>query len=552
MRKTIFSLMAITVVVMTTSCTKENLADGTLFTATMEKCQDQYSKTALSNNTLFWTSGDAIRIFGDEDSHGDYSATPTGDGSTANFTATTETVAPSSTYYAVYPASIAASSNTIVLPNTQTSADGSLRDFPMYAVSSTNGLSFKCLCGIIKLNLLNTGTGVDYIVVESHSGSINGTYTVNYNGGSPTLSLVEGTGSDKTKLVCSNQSISTAHDFYLYLPAGSYNLTFRIYDHDGTVSVLNMREGVTINIERSKYTTIILGNGDMSFGAPEGAKGGLFSVSATQKVWFSQGNLYCEVSAWGNYNGRWHFFDEQYQFNPQENPIAFGNSGYGWDDRYDFPRTYWLSPTEAYEYEHISIPSDIAGTNYDWGVYNPIINGGNQAGMWRTPTAAEWQYLWNSRPGATAKRGCATIGNVVGWVLLPDNWTTPSGLTFSSYQTNEMDLNPRYQWEYYYDEEEDVWREEFVGVQWSFPMYNQIPNHYTVQQWRTMEDAGAVFLPVLDYSYLSDYSSSSPVVNYYFSTTGIFIVAEDYPEEGYYWPRMCEARLIQNAGVPSF
>ncbi len=92
-------------------------------------------------------------------------------------------------------------------------------------------------------------------------------------------------------------------------------------------------------------------------------------------------------------------------------------------------------------------------------MYNAISNGGNHAGMWRTLTNVEWAYLFGggSRP---SKWGRATIdGRYKGFILLPDEWTAPDGISFTPARSG----------------------------------FNS--NVYTMEQWERMEAAGAIFLP---------------------------------------------------------
>ena len=103
--------------------------------------------------------------------------------------------------------------------------------------------------------------------------------------------------------------------------------------------------------------------------------------------------------------------------------------------------------------------NDISGTNYDWGVYNAISNGGNQAGSWYTLTRTEWEYVLNTRTDAADKKGSAKVNNVFGVVLLPDNWTLPSGMTFTSGYSRAAQ------------------------------------NIYSAEEWAKMEANGAVFFP---------------------------------------------------------
>ncbi|MBR1877797.1 MAG: hypothetical protein IJ814_02200 [Paludibacteraceae bacterium] len=110
---------------------------------------------------------------------------------------------------------------------------------------------------------------------------------------------------------------------------------------------------------------------------------------------------------------------------------------------------------------------DLTGTsaNYDWGVYNAITNGGGQAGLWRTLTYDEWNYILTGRNLAQYLRSQATVCGVHGYVLLPDDFTLPEGLSWN-YQTNDWDANT-----------------------------------YGPQAWSAMEAVGAVFLPAAGYRY---------------------------------------------------
>ena len=190
----------------------------------------------------------------------------------------------------------------------------------------------------------------------------------------------------------------------------------------------------------------------------EGSVHGLFSVSATQQVMFSRGNLQYQSST-----GIWRFAANQYthEYDWANGLISsttsqffdlFGLGTSGYNNKHP-----WLSSTNTADYIRYT---NIAGTHYDWGVHNAISNGGSQAGLWRILDTNEWKYLLYTRPGAASKRGLATVSvDVPGMVLLPDNWTLPDGCTFTpSHQT-------------YSD------------------------NTYTAAQWTLMEQAGAVFLP---------------------------------------------------------
>ena len=187
-----------------------------------------------------------------------------------------------------------------------------------------------------------------------------------------------------------------------------------------------------------------------------------FSVSADKKIYFSQGNLQYQAST-----GTWRFAEYQYDIIGAENSnISSSYSGwidlFGWGTSGYNGKNPYMTSRESSDYGDGE--NDISGTNYDWGVYNKISNGGNQAGLWRTLTNDEWKYLINTRADASSKKGVATVNSVTGLVLLPDEWTLPAGVTFTS------------------------------GASGYFTQ-----NTYSADDWAKMEANGAVFLPAAGY-----------------------------------------------------
>ena len=171
---------------------------------------------------------------------------------------------------------------------------------------------------------------------------------------------------------------------------------------------------------------------------------GEFTINAGGgKVYFSQGNLQYQAST-----STWRFATSQYE------AIGSGNSNVsasydGWIDSFG-----WGSgnqPTQTSE------EPNVYSTFVDWGT-NAISNGGNTANLWHTLSESEWTYLVSTRPNANSKRGRATIDGMCCFVLLPDDWVLPSGLSFT-------------------------------------PDANNWTNVYTTEQWAQMEAAGAVCFP---------------------------------------------------------
>lgn len=206
-------------------------------------------------------------------------------------------------------------------------------------------------------------------------------------------------------------------------------------------------------------------------GTPQAGEGG-FSVSPSTRVKFSPGNLNFS-GCYGN-GGYFYFATNQWDYqantfcncdaqnypNTNSDLFCYGTSGYTEGSVTDnVPTLCWNNDGMGNMYN-----GDLNGTRFDWGVHNDI-KYGNQtypAGTWRTLTAAEWDYLLNTRTNAATLRSAAKVNNIAGMIILPDNWLLPQGMTFKA----GLSINN-------------------MGDQ----------NTYTDEAWTAMENAGAIFLP---------------------------------------------------------
>ena len=131
----------------------------------------------------------------------------------------------------------------------------------------------------------------------------------------------------------------------------------------------------------------------------EGALSGDFSVSETEKVRFSKGNLQYQAST-----NTWRFAENQWDHLGEDNVNA--SSTYeGWIDLFVFGTSGYDHGAVCYQ------PWSTEGGNSDlynpyggyyslydqngkadWG-YNPISNGGRVEGLWHTPRFEEWDYI---------------------------------------------------------------------------------------------------------------------------------------------------------------
>ena len=158
-----------------------------------------------------------------------------------------------------------------------------------------------------------------------------------------------------------------------------------------------------------------------------------FSVSETKKVEFSKGNLQYQAST-----GTWRFAEHPWDYIGQDNE-KIGKRYSGWIDLFGWGTSGY---NEKYPYmtsktatDYGDGKKDITSTNYDWGVYNKISNGGDK--KWRTLTKDEWDYVFNKRTTRTGIRYAkAVVNGVNGMILLPDNWD--DGI-FELFYTNKHD-----------------------------------------------------------------------------------------------------------------
>ena len=264
--------------------------------------------------------------------------------------------------------------------------------------------------------------------------------------------------------------------YYMGFVANNADVTFTLTDVTGNVVKTYSVTGKTINGNQSNCCTGVALNYS-SFEVPS------FSVSATDKVEISKGNLQYQAST-----NTWRFAENQWDYIGSDNSnIASDYTGwidlFGWaTSGYSTGRANGYQPwntsaenTDYYAYGNAAYHlRDGAGDNRgkaDWG-YNAILNGGNQENSgWRTLTSDEWNYLIFERTASTvsgvsdARYAKAYLfGTTHGVILFPDNYVHPTGLTAPT-GINTDD-----------------------NTSWN-------ANQYALADWKKMEAAGCVFLP---------------------------------------------------------
>ncbi len=204
---------------------------------------------------------------------------------------------------------------------------------------------------------------------------------------------------------------------------------------------------------------------------------GVFSVSEDKQVQFSCGNLQYTQST-----QTWSFAAQQYEAigkaNVADGALADKIDLFGWSGS---------TGTAQWGISTSTSNADYSGDFADWGQ-----NIGNGT-TWRTLTYDEWRYLLNTRANAKTLKGVARINLTEdgseyanGLILLPDNWTTPEGVTLKS----------------------------GFAYEWSIQAYADYQT-FTLDQWDKLEQAGAVFLPASGTRYDSEVSSVQQYGDYW-------------------------------------
>ena len=256
-----------------------------------------------------------------------------------------------------------------------------------------------------------------------------------------------------------------------------------------------------------------------------GLSPGKFSVSSTQKVCFSQGNLQYQASS-----NTWRFAENQYDYVGDDTKgnvyvettkcdnalisstysgwidlFGWGTSGYNHDAVCYQPYSTSTSSNDYFAYGNSSNNLYDGNGQADWG-YNKISNGGNTENSgWRTLTKGEWVWLLgkNSSPNpGTDCRTSSTIGGVEnarwvkatvhstnGLIIFPDviTWNTSTMGDAPTTSNNESDA------------------------------YTYSP---TDANWTALESAGCVFLPAAGYRSGSKVTDDGAAGYYWSSTYG--------------------------------
>ena len=306
------SIIALAAIATISSCTKdglftdkdgrEEIVTGTapqVFNATMEGFPA--TRATLDGMTPSWEVGDVISI----DGHS-YTAKTAGTSSTFEGTGAGE-----ATHHAYFPAGLY-NGGSPALPAVQTYEAGKF-DMPMYATSTTTSLSFKNLCGVLKITVTNAQlTSVKSITVSSTNCAISGAFTVTDNA----AVLTDASITANTLTLTYTDAVTTdatGKVFYVAIPAQTYkNLSIAVSDGT-TTKVMTTKADQDITVARNTIYPINF-NGQPTTGkafatSPScdvnwvqlwagGPKFAEYNVGAENKKAEDYGGLYC----WGSSN----------------------------------------------------------------------------------------------------------------------------------------------------------------------------------------------------------------------------------------------------------
>ena len=269
------------------------------------------------------------------------------------------------------------------------------------------------------MNGTQVSTNASYTFAVTASGS----YVAHFQANSYTISVSASPSSGGT--VSGGGTYTYGQSCTVHATANN-GYTFFNWTENGNVVSTNANYIFTVNGNRS-----LVAHFRELPQAPTGAINGLFSVSATHRVWFSQGNLQYKAST-----NTWRFATNQYDYIGNANSnisssysgwidlFGWGTSGWNCGNTYYSPWNSNTSCPECYgPYGQNNLTGNYA--NSDWGYYNTISNGGNTTHKWRTLTREELAYVFNTRSTSSGIRYAkAKVNNVNGVILLPDDWNT--------------------------------------------------------------------------------------------------------------------------------
>lgn len=511
-----YTILLFTLLLILVGCKKDNLSgipEGALLLTTESFAGPGGAKTSVSGTSVQWDNGDQVLIR-------DTVRTVTVNTERTQAYIEGFKKSTSGVYYGYCPhditvSSLDADSAIVTVPSIYEchyTGGRQVIKLPLIGKANYNDdvIRFRHVTAAVKLDIMNS-TGVpvvlDSVVVSSLTQKLSGSCGVTISVGGLIVNARQGgdlSDADRKVKVLFTDTLEVATGGIkevqvpiLPITAGENDITISIYSHatgaaPGAQYIFS-RPGNNPTLARNEMMTAKIALSDGGGTHPTG----LIPVNPQgQKVIFSQANLSYQATS-----GTWRFHDYQWDFigTGINSPVSGSNNEniaqdytgwidlFGWGTSNYNEKYAWMVSTTDGEYGNGS--DDIAGTYYDWGKNNPISNGGNVAGMWRTLTSAEWNYVLNQRGDENTPRYIkAVIGETHhGVIIFPEGYVHPNGCG-------------------------SIDDKNTPSITWS---------SFTVVQWEKMQSLGAVFLPTTGHRNGSGETSVSETnsYGYYWSAT---------------------------------
>lgn len=418
------AVAALSGLLLMTACEKENektvnIPEGALLISAESTHGSNGSKTTVDGTDVYWYDGDVINVNGTE-----------GTVLFSEGAAYLSGINNSVDMYAGFPANIISVSGSNITVNIPSSYNYDERegrqkvDLPMvaYAEANSDRLDFKHVCAAIQVNVNNAFNSAEFylekITVSSNSHPLCGSVTVSPNPlgvthipsySASTASVTMNFGDEEVSVVGGG---SKSIQIPVLLTLGSSTISVDIEGHyangadfgsgrvDAAAKIVYHNSSSTL-LERAKVypapcTIRVSGSAAVTKIYPK------FSVSSTQKVYFSKGNLQYIASS-----NTWQFASTQTE--------VIGNANSNISASYS-------SPIDLFGWGTGTNPTDTSTDNANYSTFNDwgtrTLYGST---TWRTLSYNEWAYLLGTRDGNRFAK--AIINSKYGVILFPDNYS---------------------------------------------------------------------------------------------------------------------------------
>ena len=249
-----------------------------------------------------------------------------------------------------------------------------------------------------------------------------------------------------------------------------------------------------------------------------------FSVSSTQKVYFSRANL-----RYNENTNVWSFHDNQIDgcFGeasgtniPQTNsaPVGYEMDRFSWGFQY---------PTTTGENDWVDGSRNLNWNDgTDWGC---ALEGTAYGDHWRTLTSTEWNYLFNNTSRGSKRFLKALFGYV-------DIYNPNLGVTYTNKFISGIFIAPDN-----FDLSNYSFTSSFASKTWN----NATGQNISITDANTLLAAGCVFLPALGYRISS--STANAYKDYYY----IYGSTQNTYYTGYYWSATGREQMANSADTPN-